>query len=179
MEYWNGRAIGSLPSPGLEAHEIAEDPLDRTEKLVDTLLAQPSLMDEPMRIPRVIHKKQFVYTQFVKEGYHAFPEAAVDEKYATGDRLDVSHLASRHMHYFYFKVWVEVNHANRDIEFIQLRRWLEGLYDSHALELNNKSCEMLSDDLYQIVSAKYPDVEIRIDVSEDNINGSYSIYPTE
>jgi hypothetical protein len=80
------------------------------------------------------------------------------------------------MHYFYFKVWVEVQHDNRDIEFIQLRRWLESLYSSNTLELNNKSCEMLADELYQTVSARYPGDEIRIDISEDNINGAYVEY---
>lgn len=125
--------------------------------------------------PRRVVKKQFVYVPFVKEGYHMFPEAATDPKYATGDHMDVSHLGLRHFHYFHFKVWVEVTHANRDIEFIQLRRWLESLYDTGALELNAKSCEMLSDDLHKVIFAKYP-VAIRIDVAEDGINGSYTEY---
>lgn len=121
-------------------------------------------------------KKMFVYVPFVKEGYHAFPEAGIDARYTTKDDFDVSHLAARHFHYFYFKVWVEVNHENRDIEFIQLRRWLERLYNDGALELNNKSCEMIADDLYEVISKKYPESEIRIDVSEDNINGAYVEY---
>ena len=121
-------------------------------------------------------KKQFVYTQFTREGYHCFPEAGVDPTFATGDKFDVSHLASRHMHYFYFKVWVEVNHSNRDIEFIQLRRWLESLYDTGQLELNNASCEMISDALYEQIASKYPNVDVRIDVSEENINGAYTEY---
>lgn len=120
-------------------------------------------------------KKQFVYCSFVKEGYHYFPEAATDPRYKTGDAMDVSHLGTRHFHYFYFKVWVEVTHANRDIEFIQLRRWLESLYTNGTLEMDHRSCEMLSDDLHAAVYAKYP-VSIRIDVSEDNINGSYTEY---
>lgn len=123
-----------------------------------------------------MNKKTFVYVPFVKEGYHCFPEAGVDPAYATGEDDDVSHLAYKHMHYFYFKVWVEVKHNNRDIEFIQLRRWLESLYDVGTLSLNSMSCEMICDCLYCVVSAKYPDVEIRIDVSEDGINGSYVEY---
>ena len=120
-------------------------------------------------------KKQFVYCSFVKEGYHCFPEAATDPQYATGDYLDVSHLATRHFHYFHFKVWVEVTHENRQVEFIQLRRWLESLYDNNTLELNNQSCEMLSDALYATIYSKYP-VDINIDVSEEGINGSYTEY---
>lgn len=124
-------------------------------------------------------KKTFVYTQFIKEGYHLFPEAATDPRYATGGADDVSHLGVRHFHYFYFKVWVGVNHANRDIEFIQLRRWLESLYAGEALEINYKSCEMLADDLLEVLTAKYPGVAIRIDVSEDNINGALVEYQPE
>lgn len=124
----------------------------------------------------ILRKKQFVYVQFQKEGYHCFPEAATDIKYATGDVNDVSHLASRHMHYFFFKVWVEVRHSNRDIEFIQLRRWLESLYNTNQLELDNASCEMIADNLCEVISQKYPNVDIRIDVSEDNINGAYVEY---
>lgn len=126
--------------------------------------------------PNFHTKTMFVYTTFVKEGYHAYPEAASDPKLATGDLYDVSHLATRHFHYFYFKVWVGVNHTNRDIEFIQLRRWLESLYTDGALELNNQSCEMLADGLYQKIQAKYPGVPVKIDVSEDNINGAYAEY---
>lgn len=122
-------------------------------------------------------KKTFVYVQFNKEGYHRYPEAASDPTLATGDWRDVSHLAYTHMHYFYFKVWVAVSHNNRQIEFIQMRRDIENLYDKGTLILNNMSCEMISDDLYSRLCQMYPGVEIRIDVSEDNINGSYVEYP--
>jgi hypothetical protein len=125
-----------------------------------------------------VAKKQFIYVPFIKEGYHCFPEAATDPAYATGDKFDVSHLGFRHMHYFHFKVWVEVNHTNRDIEFIQFRRWLESLYDVGTLKLDNQSCEMISDNLHKIIFDKYP-VDIRIDVAEDGINGSYTEYSAE
>jgi hypothetical protein len=124
-------------------------------------------------------KKTFVYTMFVKEGYHCFPAAETDPKFATRDDMDVSHLANKHMHYFYFKVWVEVNHMDRDIEFIQLRRYLEGLYSQKTLNLDYRSCEMLAEDLYQQLNKKYPYSEIRIDVSEENINGAYVEYKNE
>lgn len=115
----------------------------------------------------------FIYTSFVKEGYHCFPEAATDKQFATKDDMDVSHLANKHLHYFYFKVWLEVVHSNRAVEFIQFRRWLEKLYQEKTLELDNFSCEMLGENLYKKISEKYPNCEIRIDVSEDNINGAY------
>ena len=121
-------------------------------------------------------KRTYVYTTFQQEGYHCFPEAATDSTFATGDYLDVSHLSVRHFHYFYFKVWVEVNHHNRDIEFIQLRRWIQLQYESKSLEMNSKSCEMLADELIEILREKYPGVGIKVDVSEENINGAIVEY---
>lgn len=119
-----------------------------------------------------MQQKTFIYASIVKEGYHCFPEAATNAEFATGDKYDVSHLANSHMHYFYIKAWVEVTHSNRQIEFIQFRRWLDDLYGSGTLSLNSKSCEMIAEDLFIQISQKYPNVEIRIDVSEDNINGA-------
>ena len=120
-------------------------------------------------------KKAFVYTTFRLEGYHYYPGADKNTSTATGDQYDVSHLALRHMHYFDFKVWVEVTHDNRDIEFIQLRRRIINEYNN-SLELDGKSCEMLADDLYTILTKWYPNKDIRIDVSEEGINGAYVEY---
>lgn len=123
-----------------------------------------------------IKKKTFVYCTFQKEGYHYFPGADTNPVYATGGWDDVRHLGLKHMHYFNFKVWVEVSHNNRQIEFIQLRRWIENLYSTGTLELDHQSCEMLSDALYEKLSERYPGMEIRIDISEEGINGSYTEY---
>jgi len=122
----------------------------------------------------MITQKTFVYTSIQKEGYHSFPEAATNSEYATKDDMDVSHLANVHSHYFTIKVWIEVTHSNRQIEFLQLRRRLEQLYGTGALSLDSKSCEMIAEDLYVELNKWYPNVEIRIDVSEDNINGAYT-----
>ncbi len=121
-------------------------------------------------------KKMFVYTHFQREGYHYFPGADTDPAFATGDELDVSHLGIRHFHYFNFKVWVEVKHTNRDIEFIQLRRRIMAEYDKGSLEMDHRSCEMLADDLYEVLSVWYPGVDVRIDISEEGINGAYVEY---
>lgn len=126
-----------------------------------------------------VKTKKFVYVSIQREGYHCFPEAAHDQRYATGDEFDVSHLANLHMHYFFIKVWVEVKHSNRDIEFIQLRRWLEQLYGTGTLSLNSQSCEMIADALAEQLKAKYPDCDLKIDVAEDNINGAYLEFTTE
>jgi hypothetical protein len=62
-------------------------------------------------------------------------------------------------------------HNDRDIEFIQFKRWLESLYSKNLLELNHRSCEMIADDLYIQISARYPGRDVHIEVSEDDENG--------
>jgi hypothetical protein len=75
-------------------------------------------------------------------------------------------------------VGIQVFHNDRDIEFIQFKRWLENLYAGGTLELNFKSCEMISDDLYEEIASRYPDRDITITVSEDGENGATIYYNT-
>ncbi len=118
-----------------------------------------------------------IWVTFRKEGVHMYPAAATDPKLATGNWDDVSFLGVAHRHIFHFKIRIEVFHDDRDIEFIQFKRWLEKLYSEDILELNHKSCEMISDDLYQEISARYPGRFVEIEVSEDGENGSLIFYP--
>jgi len=119
-----------------------------------------------------------IFVRFQKEGIHKYPAAATDPALATGDEYDVSFLATPHRHIFHFEVSIEVFHNDRDIEFIQFKRWLENQYSKGILELNYKSCEMISDDLYEIIATRYPDRNIAIQVSEDNENGATIVYNT-
>ena len=102
--------------------------------------------------------KRSIWVTFRKEGIHLYPAAKDDPALATGDWDDVSFLGVAHRHIFHFKVRIEVQHNDRDIEFIQFKRWLERLYDDSVIELNHKSCEMIADDLYEQISAKYPSI---------------------
>ena len=120
--------------------------------------------------------KRMIWVTFRKEGIHKYPAALDDPKLATGDEYDVSFLGYPHRHIFHFKVAIEVFHDDRDIEFIQLKRWLEKCYDDKTLELDYKSCEMISDDLYETISKRYPGREVHIDVSEDGENGAHIEY---
>ena len=119
---------------------------------------------------------KMIWVTFRKEGMHRYPAAATDPALATGDEYDVSFLANEHRHIFHFRVWIGVTHNDRDIEFIQFKRWLENLYKDSILTLDHKSCEMMSDDLYDMISQKYPDREVWIEVSEDGENGSFIKY---
>ena len=119
---------------------------------------------------------KMIWVTFRKEGIHKYPAALDDPKLATGDRMDVSFLGYPHRHIFHFKVAIEVFHDDRDIEFIQFKRWMEDLYSGGTLKLDYKSCEMISDDLYVQIAKRYPGRHIEIDVSEDGENGSHAVY---
>ena len=112
-----------------------------------------------------------IWVTFQKEGVHCYPAAATDPQLATGDEYDVSFLGTPHRHIFYFKVHIDVFHNDRDIEFIQFKRWLENLYKDSILALDYKSCEMIADDLYIQIASRYPDRAVWIEVSEDGENG--------
>lgn len=112
-----------------------------------------------------------IWVTFRKEGIHKYPAAATDPSLATGDMYDVSFLSVPHRHIFHFRVWIDVFHNDRDIEFIQFKRWLEKLYSGGTLELNFKSCEMIADDLYLQIADRYPDRAVWIEVAEDGENG--------
>lgn len=124
--------------------------------------------------------KRMIYVTFQREGIHCYPAAATDPNLKTGDKYDVSFLANPHRHIFHFTVAIEVFHNDRDVEFIQFKRWLEQLYSgtSSVLSLDYKSCEMIADDLYLQISGRYPGRAVWIEVSEDNENGCLIKYET-
>ena len=115
----------------------------------------------------------YIWIKFQKEGIHCYPAAATDPSLATGDWDDVSFLANKHRHIFHFKVYISIEHSDRNIEFIQFKRWLERLYDNNTLQLDHKSCEMIAEELHLQINEKYPNRTIKIDVSEDDENGCF------
>jgi hypothetical protein len=114
-----------------------------------------------------------IWVTFRREGIHCYPAAATDPKLNTAGEYDVSFLASPHRHIFHFRVWIDVFHNDRDIEFIQFKRWLESLYSGSntVLALDWKSCEMIADDLYTQIAGRYPERAVWIEVAEDGENG--------
>ena len=130
------------------------------------------------RIKHAAERK--IWVSFRKEGIHCYPAAATAPELATGDQYDVSFLGSPHRHIFHFRVSIDVFHNDRDIEFIQFKRWLEELYSGNqaVLQLDYKSCEMIADDLYVQIASKYPGRSVIIEVSEDGENGCTITYAT-
>jgi len=129
-----------------------------------------------MIVRQDVRPNKMIWVTFRKEGMHKYPAALTDPALATGDEYDVSFLGYPHRHIFHFKVWISVTHDDRDIEFIQFKRWLENLYKEGTLQLDYKSCEMMSGDLFDTISNKYPNREVWIEVSEDGENGSFIKY---
>ena len=123
--------------------------------------------------------KRMIWVTFKKEGIHKYPAALDDPSLATGDEYDVSFLGYPHRHIFHFRVGITVTHNDRDIEFIQFKRWMENLYKEDVIQLNNKSCEMIADNLAAEIQARYPGRYIKISVAEDNENGCEMEYPLE
>jgi hypothetical protein len=136
------------------------------------------LRDQANRI--MAQAKRQIWVTFRREGIHRYPAAATDLSLATGDQYDVSFLANPHRHIFHFRVSIDVYHNDRDIEFIQFKRWLESLYSSNegVLSLDYKSCEMMADELYIRIASRYSDRSVTIEVSEDGENGCVIEYPT-
>lgn len=109
--------------------------------------------------------RKIIWVTFQRAGYHRYPNAPED----------VGYLALKHRHLFKFKVGIEVFHDDREIEFHQFLRWLESLYDK-ALVLDYRSCEMIADELAEVIKGRYPNRDIEIDVSEDGECGVTATY---
>ena len=116
--------------------------------------------------------QRFIWVTFQREGFHQYPAAGTNPALE-----DVGFLQYRHRHIFHFKIHIEVTHNDRDIEFIQFKRWCESLFSSEGcLSLDSKSCEMIADDLYAQIAVKYPNRDVTIEVAEDNENGCRIVY---
>ena len=126
------------------------------------------------RVERVMSEAQRqIWVTWQREGIHKYPAALTDPNLA-----DVQFLGYPHRHIFHFRVWIDVFHNDRDLEFIQFKRWCESLYssDNSVLSLDHKSCEMIADDLYIQIAQRYPGRVVHIEVSEDGENGALIRY---
>ena len=165
MEKFGTKITGKTIDNTTERHYIMS--------ITDTMIKETMAQETHEKIMRTA--KRMIWLTFRKEGIHKYPAALDDPSLATGDEYDVSFLGYPHRHIFHFKVGITVTHNDRDIEFIQFKRWLMKLYEGE-LNVDYKSCEMMADDLYEKINAKYPGREIHIDISEDGENGAHIEY---
>jgi hypothetical protein len=137
--------------------------------------------DERQKVDRIMERAQRqIWVTFRREGIHYYPAALTNPLLATGDKYDVSFLGHPHRHIFHFRIGIDVFHNDRDIEFIQFKRWIQELYSGNqaTLQLDYKSCEMIADDLYIQIANRYPNRNVVIEVSEDGENGCLIAYNT-
>ena len=112
-----------------------------------------------------------VFCRFRQAGFHCWPQAPNEYAY----------LRDMHRHEFHVFVAVRVNHNDRDVEFIALKRKAENqflLLQGIALDENvspnfgNLSCEQLALHLGWALNRKHNyDVTV-VQVSEDGENGA-------
>lgn len=107
---------------------------------------------------------KYIWVTFQKQGFHCYPDAAVRP-----DLKPVDFLQYRHRHVFHFRIDIQVFEDDREIEFIMFNDFCQSLVQQ---ELDNKSCEMIAQNLYEKISQKYPNRKLKISVSEDNENGA-------
>lgn len=117
----------------------------------------------------------YVQTQF--EGIHCYPEAP----------KGVEFLKNPHRHIFYVSIEMEVTHADRELEFILVKRDLD-TYIERSSELGGKSCETIARDIQDYLKNRYPidrtefferqvplrhNRKVNVMVKEDNENGGF------
>jgi len=115
-----------------------------------------------------ILSKSMIWVTFQKAGFHYFPAASTDP-----NLIDVSYLGNKHRHLFKFKVWIEIFHNDRELEFHQFLNYCESLFSDKTIDIDYQSVEMLADKLYESVTIKYPNREIWIEISEDGECGCF------
>jgi len=114
----------------------------------------------------MVNTKTTVIVKLAVDGMHNFPKAA--ELFP-----EVSFLSDRHRHMFTFTAAKQVNHDDRDVEFIMFKRdilnYLTNQYsDSHmrTMEFGSQSCEMLAREILERFECEW------VEVWEDNENGA-------
>jgi len=98
-----------------------------------------------------------INTQFAAT--HHWPECTIATQ---------QHLKLVHRHVFHVRMKWEVGHNDRELEFIEMKEFVESFIDISYRNrfIGKKSCEMLCEELAQQFKAQY------VRVMEDNENGA-------
>jgi len=84
---------------------------------------------------------------------------------------EVSFLRNEHRHNFKFKVFIEIFHNDRDMEFLLFQKFVKEIIFKLNRQAGNNSCEMMANHIHTFIIKKYPNRKIIIEVSEDGENG--------
>lgn len=108
-----------------------------------------------------------VKTQF--EGLHCWPDAP----------HDVAFLRNMHRHMFHIVLRIPVEHGDRDLEFIMVKRALDKFVknryysDDNVAYLGRRSCEDIGSDVLAWSYTKYGRIGVEVGVFEDGENGCW------
>lgn len=84
---------------------------------------------------------RLVVVRFQFEAIHSWPECPHD---------DVAFLRAPHRHMFHVEAKMHVNHNDRDVEFIMLKREMENYVQTvFAGDIGRKSCEDIAEELVE------------------------------
>lgn len=110
------------------------------------------------------NKITVVYCSLQVEGTHCWADCPIKE---------VDYLRDRHRHMFHIKVYTEVFHDDRDVEFIELKHNVQDFlqqkyYDvtTRLHEFGRMSCEMIAQELIETFHL------CQAEVNEDGENGA-------
>ena len=98
----------------------------------------------------------FITTQF--EGFHQWA-GAPDE---------VGFLRNSHRHIFHVRVQFEVEHNDRDLEFILMKRKLDKFIADNIDKKDTGSCEMMAEKIFK----NFHPCIVQVEVNEDGENGA-------
>lgn len=107
-----------------------------------------------------------VRTQF--EGFHYWKDAS-DE---------VAFLRDLHRHIFHVEVTMSVEHGDRDVEIILLKRYVDKICSSLTEKIKKEglSCEHIAQEITRLIIAQYDPSQCYIQVLEDGENGGIVRY---
>lgn len=120
--------------------------------------------------------KRHIEISFQREIIHQFEGADENPKLATGGDDDVSFLANLHRHNVHFFVRVNVLHADREIEFFQLKRFCQSIFPGDTHNVGTLSMEQLAEKLLAELIMRHPNRDWEVRVLEDNENGAVVHY---
>ena len=110
--------------------------------------------------------KNKIFVTFEIEGIHRHNEQQLTEEYMF--------LSNRHRHVFHVKVFVDVFHDDREIEFIKLKEDIVKIYQNQPIEFDNNTAETIAKMIFQTICEKFEVLRGRkctVVVSEDGENG--------
>lgn len=108
----------------------------------------------------------YIWVTLEKEHIHNYPDAP----------MEVVFLRKKHRHIFKMKVWLEIFHNDRDVEFIMFKNYIMDCLINVPKDIGSTSCEDLADNIHKHIKVKYKRRKIKIEVSEDGENGIIKSY---